>query len=552
MTSLDLKDAYFSLPIDKRFRKYLRFHWRNKVYQFQCLCFGLSSAPYYFTKAMKPVFAQLRREGVACSYYIDDSLYFDRDCSALELKTDRARCLLESLGFSVNTKKSVVKPSKVITHLGFLIDTECMRLSLPEDKVSRIVRATSDLLSRHSVTIRQLASVIGLLVSSMLAVRFGQLHYRGLELEKVEGLKCHGSYDSVITLGDLAKRDLTWWHGCVLSHNGRSFDDVLSIGEYQDDMFTDASSSGWGAVLYRNGTELQRCGGRWSSDEACYHINYLELKAIHLALMAFVSELSATVLIHSDNQTAISYVNKYGGCPSPLLNELSHDLWTWCIDKQIDIRAVHVPGSCNVDADYLSRQFNDNIEWSLRAEIFDQLVDRMGCPSIDLFASRLNAKLPRFYSWHPEPGCEAVNAFNCSWSHFWGYAFPPFNLIGRVLYKIVQDKACVLLIFPYWPSQPWFPLLSRLLFSKPFVLPSSVDLLSCPGRPELRHPLLPSMQLVAGVLWLRDSRMQGYPRNALKSYWQVGNHQQLGPIPAPSDSGLTFVTPQGLTQAIHL
>lgn len=56
LTSLDLKDAYFSIPIHEDFR----------LFEFQCLCFGLSSAPFIFTKVMKPIFSQLRREGI-CS-----------------------------------------------------------------------------------------------------------------------------------------------------------------------------------------------------------------------------------------------------------------------------------------------------------------------------------------------------------------------------------------------------------------------------------------------------------------------------------------------------
>ena len=32
-------------------------------------------------------------------------------------------------------------------------------------------------------------------------------------------------------------------------------------------------------------------------------------------------------------------------------------------------------------------------------------------PDIDLFASRFNAKFPKFVSWHPEPGTMAVDAF---------------------------------------------------------------------------------------------------------------------------------------------
>ena len=75
MTSIDLTDAYFSLPIAQNSRKYLRFQWRDMLLECQCLCFGLSLAPYYFTKVIKPVFSQLRKEGIPCTFHLDDSLH---------------------------------------------------------------------------------------------------------------------------------------------------------------------------------------------------------------------------------------------------------------------------------------------------------------------------------------------------------------------------------------------------------------------------------------------------------------------------------------------
>jgi hypothetical protein len=42
-TSLDLSDAYFHIPICHSYRRYLRFAWDNRVYQF-----GLSTAPLVF------------------------------------------------------------------------------------------------------------------------------------------------------------------------------------------------------------------------------------------------------------------------------------------------------------------------------------------------------------------------------------------------------------------------------------------------------------------------------------------------------------------------
>ena len=73
MASLDLRDAYYSVPIHKHFRKYIKFKWGSKLYQFTCLPNGLSSAPRIFTKLMKPVYATLRLKGHISSPYLDDS-----------------------------------------------------------------------------------------------------------------------------------------------------------------------------------------------------------------------------------------------------------------------------------------------------------------------------------------------------------------------------------------------------------------------------------------------------------------------------------------------
>ena len=54
MASIDLKDAYYSVPIAREDRKYLRFKWQGSLYQFTCLPNGLSCASRKFTKLLKP------------------------------------------------------------------------------------------------------------------------------------------------------------------------------------------------------------------------------------------------------------------------------------------------------------------------------------------------------------------------------------------------------------------------------------------------------------------------------------------------------------------
>ena len=55
LASIDLKDAYFYIPIVNRHRPYLRFAFEGRVFQFNVLPFGLSTAPRVFTKMLAPV-----------------------------------------------------------------------------------------------------------------------------------------------------------------------------------------------------------------------------------------------------------------------------------------------------------------------------------------------------------------------------------------------------------------------------------------------------------------------------------------------------------------
>ena len=200
------------------------------------------------------------------------------------------------------------------------------------------------------------------------------------------------------------------------------------------------------------------------------------------------------------------------------MNYLSRKIWLWCIDNKVSLTAVHIPGIHNTLADKLSRKFIDNVEWSLSIFIFTRVCRNFGTPDLDLFASRLNKKLCKYYSWRPDPFCIGVNAFSHSWDHVYGYAFPPFNLISKVLYKLDNHKSSiVLLIFPYWPSQPWFPILASFLIDYPILLPSSLSLLRCPWNPDATHPLLPRLRLIACKLSANNYLQDNFLRKHLMS-----------------------------------
>ena len=72
MTSIDVKDAYYSIPIAPEHQKYLKFIWKDHLYAFNSLPMGLPNSPRSFTKNLKPFFSALRRQfGHTCLGYID-------------------------------------------------------------------------------------------------------------------------------------------------------------------------------------------------------------------------------------------------------------------------------------------------------------------------------------------------------------------------------------------------------------------------------------------------------------------------------------------------
>ena len=97
MTRLDLKDAYFAIPVHHEHMKFLRFRWGTQSFQFNSLPFGLSTAPRVFTKVLRPIVGQLRSMGVRCVIYLDDILIMHQNRDLLVQQTWMVIDLLESL-----------------------------------------------------------------------------------------------------------------------------------------------------------------------------------------------------------------------------------------------------------------------------------------------------------------------------------------------------------------------------------------------------------------------------------------------------------------------
>lgn len=500
MCRLDLKDAYLLIPISKEDRKYLRFRYRDQMFQFNSLPFGLSSAPFVFTKVAKPIANWLRNKGIRVTVYLGDFLILGASEEECAEGVRLAIYLLEALGFIINWKKSDLNPRRVCRFLGMIINSEEMTIELPSEKRIKIRNMLDKLLRKQEIKIQTLEECIGTLVAACPAIAYGWLYYKELEKLKTSALIIN-NYDQnrFAMLSSGAVEDLNWWRSHIMKDKN-----IIRSNNFDLEIFSDASGTGWRATCGE-----KKAKGLWNLTERRDQINLLELKAAFLALKSFASgSRHKQILLRIDNVTALAYINKMGGTKFNSLNKIAKQIWEWCIPRNLWLFAEYVASKEN-PADEGSRLSNLDTEWELAGYAFRRITAGLGVPILDLFASRINFKCKKYCSWERDADAIAINAFTISWRDDFWYAFPPFSLINRILKKIKEEGSTGILVVPLWTAQPWFPVFKQLLISDLITLSASYDLLLSPCR-SIVHPLAECLTLVCGVVSGKRSRKRGW------------------------------------------
>jgi hypothetical protein len=122
-TSIDLKDAYFHVPMAKPHRKYLRFAILGRAFQFKTLPFGLAPAPRVFTQLITVLVKWAHSRGIQVIPYLDDWLLYNLDRDLLAHQTAQLTEMAESLGWVINRRKPDLAPSQTFEFLGIQLDT---------------------------------------------------------------------------------------------------------------------------------------------------------------------------------------------------------------------------------------------------------------------------------------------------------------------------------------------------------------------------------------------------------------------------------------------
>ena len=475
MVSLDLKDAYLQVPVHPDSRRFLRFLWQGSPFQFRALCFGLSTAPQVFTRLMAPVSAEFHRRGFRLLRYLDDWLVLASSQIEAQEATTCLLNLCSDLGIRVNWEKSSLSPEQKKTFLGMSILSPKLLVFPTEERIRNLQDAVLKFLSSKSPPASLWLRLLGLMASLIHLVPGSRKRTRKLQIVLNRHWCGHRDPEDLSIAWDAeCLQDLEWWRDARNLRQGQPLQQAVP----DFFLYTDASCVGWGASLLHDSVS-----GLWSLQDSALHINLLELRAIRLGLLHFQDVLASSVVaVFSDNTTALAYLSREGGTHSAALNQEARLILDWADANRVKILTQFVRGSINVVADSLSRRHQIiSTEWTLHQEVCNQLWRVWGYPTVDLFATRLNFRLPNFVSPFPDPLAIATDAFLFCWDNQDLYAFPPLPLVRRVINKLrLSHNTTLILIAPYWPQKEWFPDLVSASIEPPRLLPFRPDLLRQP------------------------------------------------------------------------
>ena len=102
MASIDLKDAFYPIPIHPEHHKYLKFVVLSKIYQYTCMSIDYGPAMHIFTKASKVPFSHLRSTWFVSVVFVDDSYLQGNNYKAFLRNIENTIELLQNLEFTIH------------------------------------------------------------------------------------------------------------------------------------------------------------------------------------------------------------------------------------------------------------------------------------------------------------------------------------------------------------------------------------------------------------------------------------------------------------------
>ena len=193
---IDAVDAYYRIPIDKKFHHLFGVIWLEKLIIFKCLSFGLSTAPAIYNKFAdlilwactyhrKNIFSSLKfKKLFNILHYLDDFFGGSKNKKRAILQMNYLQWLFKHLNIPTNPSK-VVGPTQATDILGWACRTSpTVQIGISESKRIKYLKFLKIILSTFKINFFQSEKIIGYLRHTCKVYLLGNKFIRGIEKQK--------------------------------------------------------------------------------------------------------------------------------------------------------------------------------------------------------------------------------------------------------------------------------------------------------------------------------------------------------------------------------
>ncbi|KAI2646313.1 hypothetical protein H4Q32_029571 [Labeo rohita] len=244
--AIDLKDAYFHVSILPRHRPFLRFAFKGRAYQYKVLPFGLSLSPRVFTKVAEAALSPLWQTGIRILNYLDDWLLIAHSRDLLCEQRDLVLRHLSHLGLQVNREKSKLSPVQRISFLGVELDSVSMTARLTNERAQSVLKCLESFRHKTAVPLKTFQRLLGHMAAAAAVTPLGLLHMRPLQRWLHDRVPRWAWHRGTLRIGVSlqCRRLFSPWSDPAFLQAG------VPLGQVSRHLvvYTDASSTGWGAV----------------------------------------------------------------------------------------------------------------------------------------------------------------------------------------------------------------------------------------------------------------------------------------------------------------
>ncbi len=164
--TIDLKDTYLHISILPCHRRFPRFAFGGKAYQYRVILFGQALSPRNFHEMHRCSPGASLASGYSHYEYIDDWLILAQSHQLAVRHRDAVLVNMKELGLRLNSKMSVLSPLQRTTFLGVVWDSTSMQARLCLTRIESILSAVNRIRLGQSLIVKQFQRLLGLMAAA--------------------------------------------------------------------------------------------------------------------------------------------------------------------------------------------------------------------------------------------------------------------------------------------------------------------------------------------------------------------------------------------------